>query len=160
MDDTESVRVGLVLLAEDYLRGVEDIFKNDGAVIKKFVNIVETVGQEAVESVLTDSPSLWFPNVMSSSLSSCISLLMILLCTTKPVVLHPSLQFCVCTLLPRLSELMGGMEMQDWDIGQATMGLIRKLQEYKPDMIKMELDKLKEPLNQDLEETLQQYLQY
>ena len=37
------------------------------------------------------------------------------------------------------------------DIGQATMGLIRKLQGYKPDMIKMELEKLKQQLNKDLE---------
>ena len=43
------------------------------------------------------------------------------------------------------------MDDAESDIGQATMGLIRKLQGYKPDMIKMELEKLKQQLNKDLE---------
>ena len=160
LDDASSVRVGLILLAEDYLRGVEDITKKDNLVVKKLVTIVETVGQEHVEFVLSHSPTLWFPNVISSLLSSSISLLMIIICTTTPAVLNPSLQFCVQTLLPRLSELMYGAEIQDWDLGQATMGMVRKLQKYNVDLIKKELGKLEIQLHQDLEEILSKYMQY
>jgi len=159
-DDASSVRVGLILLAEDYLRGVEDISKKDNPVVKKLATIVETVGQDHVESVLSHSPKLWFPNVISNMLSSSISLLMIILCTATPAVLSPSLPFCVHTLLPNLSELMDSMEIQAWDLGQATTGLVRKLQEFNVDLIKKELGTLEIQLHQDLEELLNKYMQH
>eukprot|EP00090_Calanus_glacialis_P035342 TRINITY_DN60358_c0_g1_i1.p1 TRINITY_DN60358_c0_g1~~TRINITY_DN60358_c0_g1_i1.p1 ORF type:complete len:379 (-),score=126.68 TRINITY_DN60358_c0_g1_i1:31-1113(-) len=160
LDDASSVRVGLILLAEDYLRGVEDVSKKDNPIVKKLVTIVETVGQEHVEYVLSPSPTFWFPNVISSLLSSSISLLMIILCTTTPAVLNPSLTFCVQTLLPSLSKLMNGAEIQDWDLGQATMGMVRKLQKYSVELIKKEVGKLEIQLHKDLEELLNKYMQY
>ena len=159
LDVASSARVGLILLAEEYLRGAEDIFSADNPVIKKLVTIRSTVGQEALESVLSLSPALWFPNVMSTMLTSSISLVLLLLSTSQPAVLPSSLQFCVLTLLPRLSVLLHSMVVQDWDLGQATMGMVRKLQEWQVTLVRGEVEKLEAELHPDLEDLLKQYLQ-
>jgi len=157
VDDAGSARVGLVLLAEDYLRGVDILFDTDRPVIRKLKQILKTAGQEAVESVLTDNPDMWFPSGMSTMMSSSISLVMIMLCTTKAV-FHPSIQFCIGTLLPRLSHLMEETgDLTDWEVGYVNMSLVKKIQEYREVMIKKELDKLEVHLHADLEEMLSQY---
>lgn len=160
VDDAGSARVGIVLLAEDYLRGLNIIFDADRPVIRKLKQILETAGQEAVESVLTDNPNMWFSSGMSSMMSSSISLVMIMLCTTKAV-FHPSIQFCIGTLLPRLSHLMEETGvLTDWEVGYVNMSLAKKIQEYREVMIKKELDKLEVHLHPDLEEMLSHYFQY
>ena len=111
-----------------------------------------------MESVLSTHPNHWFPNsVISTLLSSSISLVLLKLSISESALLSTSPQFCVLTLLPLLSELLNSMEVQDWDLGMVTMGVITKLQEWQINIVKVQMEKLEVQLHPDLEALLQQY---
>merc|ERR1711915_980513 len=152
-----SVRVGILFLAEAFLKG----FKCEMINFSEFIhitNIVDSVGQKSIENALSVPVSHWFPNVISEKLSSAMMVIILKLCTTLPT-FKSSLRFTVGTLLPSLSHLLNCEHVQDWDVGLITSDLVATIQTFNPENLKQEIEKMDVEIHQDLEEILTIYLQ-
>ena len=119
-------RLGLVILAEQYLEGCDDFTHNSHlSVLKKLDCIMSQSG--GVEAALTPSPRDWWgPDLMSEKLSTVVNLVMLQLFTnTIPgLVTRPSPQFSIVVLLPKLSSILLSPAIPDIDISTVMARLI------------------------------------
>ena len=146
------VRVGVVILAEEYLeRGSDVLLDQDNPTRKKLVKLMSL----SSESSLATSPSDWWPGMMSEQLTNSSNIVILFIFTS---IIKPSINFFISTIIPRLSQLMSHPDVQDSDVSFIIKNTIKTLKTFPRQQVTVILNSLKCSLNKDLKAILNSYV--
>ena len=149
-DCNDSARVGVVILAEDYLLdGRNVLLETNHPAMSRLAKFSYT----AIESSLSVSPQDWWPGVLSDKLTNSCNLIIVFLVT----ITNSSISFIVSTALPRLSQLLSNPDLNDWDLSWFVTNVMKMVKKYPRQQVSQNLAKLKFSLHKDLKALLNSY---
>ena len=154
---TSAVRLGVVLLAEQYLSHHRPLSSPDlssNPVLVKLSTLQTKHGPPSIEDQLAPLPSVWWPGVtVSDKLDLACSLLVLHLYTS---VFSPSIGFTINTLLHLLSRLMDSFLdcIQDCDINQVQERTVNLILSQPPKKVSSLIKRIRYKVNPDIKRLL------
>ena len=154
---SSAVRLGVVLLAEQYLSHPRPLSSPDlssNPVLVKLNTLQTKHSPPSIEDQLVPLPALWWPGVaMSDKLDLACSLLILHLYTS---VFSPSIGFTINTLLHLLSRLMDSSLdcIQDCDINQVQERTVNLILSQPPKQVSSLIKRIRYKVNPDIKRLL------